>query len=365
MTRTSETSQPPAWHFGKDMCVGKVTVKDVAAAAEVSASSVSNYFNQPARLSEATRERIRAAVAELEFVPNDAARRLRAGINPVIGYVAFELTSAFTPAIANTIEREVAQRGLHLLMANDNESPARELSYIDLFEMQRVSGLIVAPFGDVETELLDLKRRGTPSVLSGRLATSPYLASSSADSVLGGYLAVKHLLEIGRRRVAFVTTSPELRQMSDRLQGALKAIEEHGGATFEVIQVPERSVRAGIRVAMSIAERTASTRPDAVFCANDLLGIGVIQHLAASSDIRIPADIAVIGYDDNEFAASTAVPLSSVRVSAESLGVAAVELLFEEMDLVAGARPGELPEVPSRHLLFEPELVPRASSVGA
>ena len=201
-----------------DVGVGKITVKDVAAAADVSASSVSNYFNRPARLSPATRERIRVAIAELGFVPNDAARRLRAGTNPVIGYIAFELTSAFTPTIANTIEREVAQRGLHLLMANDNESTARELSYIDLFEMQRVSGLIVAPFGDIETVLLDLKRRGTPSVLSGRLATSPYQASSSADSVLGGYLAVKHLLEIGRRRVAFVTTSPDLRQMGDRLR---------------------------------------------------------------------------------------------------------------------------------------------------
>ena len=276
-------------------------------------------------------------------MPNDAARRLRAGTNPVVGYIAFELMSAFTPAIANTIEREVAQRGLHLLMANDNESPARELSYIDLFEMQRVSGLIVAPLGEIETELLDLKRRGTQSVLSGRLATGPYLASASADSVLGGYLAVKHLLEIGRRRIAFVTTSPDLKQMNDRLQGALKAIEEQGGATFEVIQVAERSVSAGIRVAAGIADRAESARPDALFCANDLLGIGVIQHLVASTDIRVPHNLAVIGYDDNEFAASTAIPLSSVRVSAESLGVAAVDLLFAEMDLVAAARPGELP----------------------
>jgi LacI family transcriptional regulator len=111
------------------------------------------------------------------------------------------------------------------------------------------------------SELLELKRRGTPSVLTGRPATSHQLASSSADGVLGGYLAVKHLLEIGRRTVAFVTTPPELRQTSDRLQGALKAIEEHGEATFEVIQVQERSVGAGIRVAEGISARAESHAP--------------------------------------------------------------------------------------------------------
>jgi LacI family transcriptional regulator len=345
--------------------VGKVTVKDVAAAADVSPSTVSNYFNRPARLSEDTRARIRSAIRELGFVPNDAARRLRVGTNPVIGYIAFELVSAFTPRIATAIEREVAERGMHVLMANDTESTERERSYLELFERQRVSGLIIAPVGEIEADLLDLKRRGTPSVLSARLATSDHLASSSADGVLGGYRAVQHLLEIGRRRIAIVTTSPELRQMNHRLQGALKAMEEYGGATFEVIQVPERSVGAGVAVASTIAARAGSARPDALFCANDLLAIGVIQHLASHTDIRIPADLAVIGYDDIEFATSTAIPLSSVRVSAESLGVAAVELLFEEMALVGSARPGELPDAPSRHILFEPELVPRASTLGS
>ncbi|MFE6254725.1 LacI family DNA-binding transcriptional regulator [Agromyces sp. NPDC057865] len=349
--------------FSEDIHVGKVTVKDVAAAANVSPSTVSNYFNRPARLSDDTRDRIRRAIRDLGFVPNDAARRLRAGTNPVVGYIAFELMSAFTPGIANAIEREVAARGMHVLMANDTESTDRERSYIELFEMQRVSGLIIAPVGEIETDLLELKRRGTPSVLSARLATSDSLASSSADGILGGYLAVSHLLEIGCRRVAFVTTSPELRQMSDRLQGALRAMDEQRGATFEVIQVPERSVGAGAAVAADIAARAESARPDALFCANDLLAIGVIQHLAVHTDIRIPSDVAVIGYDDIEFAASTAVPLSSVRVSAESLGVAAVELLFEEMELVASARPGELPDTPSRHILFEPQLVSRASTL--
>jgi LacI family transcriptional regulator len=346
----------------EDIRMGKVTVNDVALMAGVSKSSVSNYFNSPNRLSMPTRDRIRETVERLQFVPNDAARQLRSGTNPVIGYIAFELSSAFTPGIARAIEQNVSAQGMHVLMANDDGSSERERSYIELFEMQRVSGLIVAPLGDIEEQLLRLKRRGTPSVLSARKATSPHLAWTAADGVAGGYIAARHLLDLGRRRIGFVTSSLELQQLSDRMQGALNAVQEVPGAMFEVINVPERSVAAGAYIAGSIASRPKETRPDALFCANDLLAIGVIQHLTGSAYVSVPEDIAVMGYDDIEFAESVAVPLSSIRVSGEALGAAAVELLFEEMKLLAETKHGQLPDTPSRHILFQPELVIRQST---
>ncbi len=342
--------------------MNKVTVNDVALMAGVSKSSVSNFFNSPSRLSEPTRDRIRETVERLQFVPNDAARQLRSGTNPVIGYIAFELTSAFTPEIARSIEQKVSARGMHVLMANDDGSSERERSYIELFEMQRVSGLIVAPIGDIEEQLLRLKRRGTPSVLSARKAKSPHLAWAAADGVAGGYIAAKHLLSLGRRRLGFVTSSLELQQLTDRMQGALKAIQEVPGALFEVINVSERSVAAGAYAAGTIAARPQETRPDALFCANDLLAIGVVQHLTSTANVSVPEDIAVMGYDDIEFAQSMAVPLSTIRVSGEALGAAAVELLFEEMDLIAKTKRGELPQVASRHVLFQPELIIRQST---
>lgn len=345
--------------------VAKVTIKDVAIAAGVSPSTVSNFFNHSAKLAAPTRHRIQKAIGELGFVPNEAARRLRAGTNPVVGYIAFELASAFTPAIADTIEREVAKHGMYLLMANDHESSDREMSYVELFEMQRVSGIIVAPLGDIEGELIELKRRGTPSVISARAAVSPSLASVSVDNVMGGYLAVDHLIAQGRTHIAFISSSPELKQLSDRLHGALRAVGEHGGVTFEVVQVAERTITAGATAARDIASRAEHKRPDGVFCANDLLAIGFIQQLRTTTSIRVPQDIAVIGYDDNDFATSATIPLSSIRVSPQYLGTTAVELLFEEMSLVASAAPGELPEQHSRHVLFDPELVARASTTGA
>lgn len=342
--------------------MGKVTVNDVAVMAGVSKSSVSNYFNKPGRLSAPTRDRIRATVEQLQFVPNDAARQLRSGTNPVIGYIAFELSSAFTPGIARSIEQVVSKRGMHLLMANDDGSSDRERSYIELFEMQRVSGLIVAPLGDIEDKLLALKRRGTPSVLSARKAHSPHLAWTAADGVAGGYIAARHLLAIGRRRLGFVTSSLELQQLNDRMHGALTAVQEVPDATFEVIYVSERSVAAGVHAAGNIADRPEGTRPDALFCANDLLAIGVLQQLVNSARLSVPRDIAVIGYDDIEFGASTSVPLSTIRVSGEALGAAAAELLFEEIEILSVTEHGQLPDAPSRHILFQPELVVRQST---
>ncbi|MFE7275781.1 LacI family DNA-binding transcriptional regulator [Streptomyces sp. NPDC057623] len=344
--------------------MNKVTIRDVAEAARVSQSTVSNYFHKPRKLSDATRERIRQAVETLGFVPNDAARMLRTGASPVIGYVAFELASATTPEIATAIEQRVSAEGMYLLMANDAGSRQREREYLQLFEQQRVAGIIIAPVGEVEDELARLRRRGVASVLSARRAVSPSQASVSIDHVAGARLAVRHLVGLGRRRIGFVTSSLDLQQIADRQRGALSVIEEVPDATLELISVPERTVEAGIACANRLADRAAADRPDALFCVNDLLAIGIIQSFVAGRKIRVPEDIAVVGYDDIEFAQSTIVPLSTVRTPHAQLGAAAAQLLFDEIAALrvpAGEGGGRVtPQVE-----FAPELVVRDSSAGA
>jgi LacI family transcriptional regulator len=343
--------------------LNKVTIRDVAKLADVSPATVSNYFHKPRKLSDATRERIRHAVDTLGFVPNDAARTLRRGVSPVIGYIAFELASATTPEIARAIEDRVAARGMYLLMANDTGSRQRELAYLQLFEQQQVSGLIIAPVGDVEPELAQMRGRGIASVLSARRADSPEQASVSIDHVTGGRLAVGHLVELGRRRIGYVASGLGLRQLEDRLHGALSVVGTVPDATLEVIPVPERSVAAGVACAEALARRPASQRPDALFCANDLLAIGVIQGLVAGGgDIRVPADIAVVGYDDIEFALSTVVPLTTIRTPHAELGSAVADLLFTEIARLGAGRSRDEADRP--HIEFCPELVVRASTAG-
>ncbi|WP_262704011.1 MULTISPECIES: LacI family DNA-binding transcriptional regulator [Streptomyces] len=344
--------------------LNKVTIRDVAEFAQVSQSTVSNYFHKPRKLSDATRERIRQAVDALGFVPNDAARMLRTGVSPVIGYVAFELASATTPEVATAIERRVSAEDMYLLMANDTGSRQRERDYLQLFEQQRVSGIIIAPVGDVEAELARLRRRGIASVLSARRAVSPAQASVSTDHVTGSRLAVEHLIGLGRRKIGFIASSLDLRQVADRQRGALSVIEAVPDATLEIISVPERTVEAGIACAEHLARRSPADRPDALFCVNDLLAIGIIQSFVAGRRIRIPEDIAVIGYDDIEFAQSTIVPLSTVRTPHAELGTAAADLLFDEIAELRGPE-GADGERTAPHIEFAPELVVRASTVGA
>lgn len=340
--------------------MAKVTVYDVAAQAGVSAASVSNYFNKPRKLSESTRARIGHAVTSLGFVPNDGARYLKSGVRPLIGYVSFELAAAHTPRIARAIEHQAAAREHHLLLANDDGSTERELSYIRLFERQRVSGLIVAALGDIEDELAALRRRGIPSVLMGSAATNPEQPSVSNDDAEGGRLAVQHLARLGRRRVGFVASALDVHQIQDRLRGALTVVQAFPEVSLEVIPVKERSVAAGIACAEAILDRPAAERPDALFCVNDLLAIGAVQTLVAQS-VRVPEDIAVVGYDDIEFAKSTIVPISTIHTPDYDLGVAAANLLFDEID--RSAQPDPTAES-TRKIIFKPELITRASSIG-
>jgi LacI family transcriptional regulator len=179
------------------------------------------------------------------------------------------------------------------------------------------------------------------------------------DDVAGGEIAVRHLLDIGRRRIAFVGGSLVIRQVSDRLTGARAAVAEHAGASLEVVETAALTVDEGAKAARALLTRPPADRPDAVFAANDVLAIGMLQVLAGSGDVTIPGDIALIGYDDIDFASAAIVPLSSIRQPAALIGATAVELLLTRTGEAAVV--GRASE-PTRAVRFQPELVARAST---
>jgi len=334
--------------------VATVSVKEVAARAGVSVGTVSNVLNRPDKVAETTAERVRTAIADLGFVRNDAARQLRAGRSRAIGLVILDVGNPFFADLARGAEDEAATAGLSIIVGNSDERAEREAAYLDLFDEQRVHGVLISPVREIAPRLRKLRERGIPVVVVDRVSADGSFSSVALDDVAGGELAVRHLLEVGRRRVAFVGGPRHLRQIEERLEGSRRAVAAVEGAGLEVIELDALSVAEGHRAGEAIAARTAAERPDAVFAANDLIAIGMLQALAAAG-IRVPDDVALIGYDDIAFARAAVVPLSSVRQPAAQIGASAVRILLAE-----AAEPGVTP----RHVVFQPELVVRQSTAG-
>ena len=327
-------------------------IHDVARHAGVSVGTVSNYFNHPERVSPSATARVEAAIRELGYVRNDAARQLRLGASTSLGLIMFDVGNPFFTDMARAAEDATAAHGLTMILGNSDQTEAREASYIDLFEKQRVRGVLVSPIGDVTARLLELRRHGIESVLVDR--ASDIIDSVSVDDVAGGYLAVKHLLDGGRRRVLYVAGAVAVQQSIDRLEGARRAIAEVPGSSIEVVELPVASVLAGRELGRAIQQRPSESRPDAVFAVNDVLAIGVLQaFIGRGEGLAVPKDVAIVGYDDIDFAASAIVPLTSVRQPSRLLGERAVELLIERL---------ENPDLAVRNVVFQPELIVRDSS---
>lgn len=329
-----------------------VSMRDVANAASVSLGTVSNVLNAPEKVSPATVARVHAAIEKLGFVRNDAARQLRAGRSRCTGLVVLDIGNPFFTDVARAAERRAAEHQLMVLLGTSDGELAKEQTYVDIFTEQRVFGLMVSPVGEDLDRLVALHRRGTPVVLVDRDGTDTVFDSVAVDDVAGGRLATRHLLDTGRRRIAFVGGPQTLRQVSDRVRGAREAVAEVAGARLEVIETPTLSVLAGRAVGEQLQGRAATKRPDGVFCANDLVAIGVLQAFTMGA-LAVPEDIALIGYDDIDFAQSAVVPLSSIRQPTTLIGATAVDLLVAAADC---------PEHTPSHPVFEPELVVRRST---
>ncbi|MDF2442859.1 MAG: LacI family transcriptional regulator, partial [Subtercola sp.] len=207
--------------------------------------TVSNVLNRPGKVSPGAAERVQAAIAELGFVRNDAARRLRVGHSTSFGLIVLDAANPFFTDLARGAEDEAAEHGYSMLLANSSENLAREATYLDLFESQRTRGVLISPLTSDSTRLAALRSRGIPAVIVDRQLDDASFSSVSVDDVAGGHAAVTHLLEKGFRRIAFVGGPVGIRQVGDRLLGARRAVAGHPDARLEVIATSALSVAEG------------------------------------------------------------------------------------------------------------------------
>ena len=330
-------------------------MREVAAAAAVSVGTVSNVLNAPDKVAPATVARVQAAIDQLGFVRNDAARQLKAGRSRSVGLVVLDVGNPFFTDIARAAESRAGEHNLTVLLGTSDDDLGRERAYIDAFDGQRVFGLLVSPIGDDLSRLAVLRGRGTPVVLVDRDGSGTAFDSVAVDDVAGARLAAGHLCDTGRRRIAFIGGPTGLRQVRDRLRGAGEAIAAVPGARLEVIDTPALTVLEGRAVGEMLRDRPPRGRPDGVFCANDLLAIGVLQALALMGGLRVPDDMALVGYDDIDFARSAIVPLTSIRQPTQSIGATAIDLLLAATEDGTHHTP--------KHVVFRPALITRSSTV--
>lgn len=331
-----------------------VSIREVADAAGVSVGTVSNVLNKPDTVSVVTAKRVRAAILRLGYVRNDAARQLRAGRSRSVGLLVRDVRNPFFTDVSRGAERVAAAAGVTILLADIDESPEREKSYLEVFEEQRVLGLLISPVGDALPALHGLRARGTPVVLVDDVSVDPTLSSVAVDDIAGGYLAVEHLADLGRERIAFVGGPHSIRQVADRLAGARRVAAERSAVSLSAIPTDSLTVLAGREAGERILTMPTDTRPTAIFAANDLVAMGLLQAFTMLGGISVPHDIALIGYDDIDFASAAVVPLTSIRQPSIALGETAMELLLRQSEAGDDFEP--------EHVLFQPELVVREST---
>lgn len=331
-----------------------VSIHDVARDAGVSAGTVSNFLNRPHKVSPATSSRIRAVVEELGYVPRLSARQLRWGRSGVVGMCVVNAANPYFADVVAAAEGALEEAGLSVVVSSAHESARKQTTLLGLFEQMRVDGVLVATPDAEAAELREVDGRGTPVVLVDDGGGQDGLDGVLVDHRAGGRAAAHHLLASGRRRLMVATGPRGVQQTARREEGFREVVAAAPDATLEVVRSPDLGLGLGEAVGRAIVATPARERPDAVFATNDMHALG-IEHALLSGGVRVPGDVALVGYDDIPYAAYSAVPLTTVRQPRAAIGRAAARLLLARLGReVADTGP----------VAHVPELVVRASAPG-
>ncbi len=331
----------------------RASVLDVARLAGVSVGTVSNVLNRPESVRATTRERVERAIAELEFVPNGAARQLRSRTVTTVGALVLDIRNPYYTELARGIEDRLALDGHALMLASSDDDPARAQRHLRVFEEHGVLGMLVVPGSAGAESLLDIVRRGTPVVLLDDTSVLPGIGSVSVDDRVGGAMAARHLLDRGHRRLVMLNGPHSIRQCVDRLAGVHDAVTQSGLDPTDVVRevgVEGMDARGGAAAMRALLDETGGTPPPAIFCINDLVAIGVQRTLRLTGGTALLCATDLVGYDDLDVSSELASPLTTVRQPALEMGYQAASLLLDRR------------EVGDQHVVFQPELVVRDSS---
>lgn len=342
----------------------RATIQDVAKAAGVSPSSVSNYQNgRLNHLRPETTERIRESIKALNYSPSRVARQLKTGQTPMFGLLMPSVVNPYHAELAQALEIAAQRQGFRLILGNGFRDATREQEFIDELIDYGVRGVIVTSELRHPKIMDDYVKQGIAFVLFDLRATELKMSGIDVVSVDNGLttsMAVDHLVALGHRRIAYATAFPASASRAARLNGYIDALDRHGLGAPIIIQdtraevinkLDSRLAYYGQDVAREVIK--INPHPTAIINMNDILAIGLFSGLHKLG-IKVPTDISLVGIDDIQLASLMVPTLSTLRPDYERMAARTIECLQTRL---------AEPSLPSRESIYAPDLIARESSI--
>jgi LacI family transcriptional regulator len=326
-------------------------MRDVAQLAGVSISTVSHVVNNSRGVSDVARTQVEQAMAQLDYRPNALARSLRRQQTHSLGMIVPDNANPFFAEIARAIEDRGFDHGYSIILCNSDGNLQKQAAYVNLLVERRVAGILFVAAG-VSTELVDdLQRQRVPLVVIDREVPGVAVDTVQTNHQQGGQLATEHLIALGHRRIGCIAAGSDLSPGAERLAGYRDALAAHGLAYDAALVISGDFQFASGYWAMEQFLALAE-RPTAVFACNDLMAVGAIRA-ATAAGLRVPADLAIVGFDDIPLASYTNPPLTTIHQPKREIGRQAIEMLLARINR---------PDAPPRSIRLETELIVRQSS---
>jgi LacI family transcriptional regulator len=330
--------------------VPTTTIRDVAARAAVSAATVSRVLNGRVDVAPDLRDRVLDAVAELSYRPNGAARSLRTRATTVLGLIISDITNPFFTSMVRGVEDSAQEAGYSVVLANTDEDLDKERRYVEVAAAEQMAGVVLSPASSSQTSISYLTERNIPVVTIDRRLRGAPVDSVTVNNFRGAFEATEHLIEQGCRRIGFVAGPVTTTTGSRRLAGYKAALRAAG-----LPDDPDLVASGDFRIdgGRSATEELLQHKLDGLFAANNLMTIGALETLGAHG-IEPGRDLAVVGFDDINWATALRPPLTAVSQPTYEIGRTTAELLLRRIR-------GE--QLPVQRIVLPAKLVVRQSSI--
>ncbi len=328
------------------------TMKDIARLAGVSIVTVSRALNNKEDIHTETKKRILRIARELNYTGNDLAKSLVTQKTGIIGVLVINTADTFYASIIQGINDRCFGQGYSMMLCSTNENADKELEYINLMRKKQVEGLLLYPLQQDFRYLDTLSNIGLPFVLMNRHAETLDSHYVTNDNVAGTYAATRYLIQQGHHKIMYICAKPEASSGKERIAGCQKAVEEAGlSSDALIIRYCEETIDGCYRLVQGEIEKELEAT--AVFVWDDRMALGAMKAIYETG-LRIPEDIAVVGYDDIETAEYFIPPLTTVRQPTFQIGEIAADILLEHLT-------SDIYE-DTQHVVLKPELVIRESA---